>query len=138
MTMQTTSLPFQVSGANGPNGLNGQAQNMRGNAVLDTGGADFGATLTRQLAQRQLEQRQALAAPPRAPQAQPAAQPQAAAKPQAPAKPAANEAKAPAREAAKEPAKNTADETGKADAAQSAGETKTAAAEGKDEIGRAS
>lgn len=132
MTMQTTSLPFQVSGANGANGQTGQAQNMRGSAVLETSGADFGAALTRQLAQRQLEQRQALAAPPRAPQAQPAAQPQAAAKPQAPAKPAANEAKAPAREAAKEPAKDTADEAGKADAAQSAGEASTAAAEGKD------
>ncbi|MFC3459174.1 flagellar hook-length control protein FliK [Massilia haematophila] len=135
MTMQTTSLPFQVSGANGANGLNsthGQARDMRGSAVLAEG-ADFGAALTRQLAQRQLEQRQALAAPPRAPQSQPAAQPPAAAKPQAPAQPAANEAKAPAREAAKEPAKDgtQADEAGKADAAHGAGETRTAA-EGKD------
>ncbi|XYJ11636.1 flagellar hook-length control protein FliK [Telluria sp. B2] len=121
MTMQTTSLPFQVSGANGPNGPSGQAQNMRGNAVLETGGADFGATLTRQMAQRQLEQRQA----------QPAAQPQATVKPQAPAKPAANEAKAPAREGAKEPAKDTA-QTGQADAAQGASESKAGAAENKD------
>jgi len=121
MTMQTTSLPFQVSGANGPNGPSGQAQNMRGNAVLETGGADFGATLTRQMAQRQLEQRQA----------QPAAQPQATVKPQAPARPAANEAKAPAREGAKEPAKDTA-QTGQADAAQGASESKAGAAGNKD------
>jgi flagellar hook-length control protein FliK len=129
MTMQTTSLPFQVSGANGANGLNGQPRDMRGSAVLAEG-ADFGATLARQLQQRQLEQRQALAPPPRAPQAQPAAQPQpqAAAKPQAPAKPAANEAKAPAREAAKEPAKDSA-QADKADAPQ---ETAGTAAEGKD------
>lgn len=129
MTMQTTSLPFQVNGANGPNGLNGQPQNMRGNAVLNTDGADFGATLTRQLEQRQLAQ-QALAQPARAPQA--AVQPQVAPKPQAPAKPAANEAKAPAREAAKEPARESAqaDEAGKAEATNAA--DKTAAAEGQD------
>ena len=124
MTMQTTSLPFQVSGANGPNGLNGQSQNMRGNAVLNNDGADFGATLTRQLEQRQLEQRQAQAQPQRAPQPAVQPQPQMAAKPQAPApsKPAANDARAPAREAAKEPAKEAAqaDETGTADAARSA------------------
>lgn len=131
MTMQTTSLPFQVSGANGANGLNGangQNRDMRGSAVLGEG-ADFGATLARQLQQRQLEQRQALAPPPRAPQAQPAAQPQAAAKPQAPAKPAANEAKAPAREAAKEPARDSA-QADKADAAQETAGAGTA--EGKD------
>lgn len=133
MTMQTTSLPFQVSGANGTNGLNGangQSRDMRGSAVLGEG-ADFGATLARQLQQRQLEQRQALAPPPRAPQAQPAAQPQSAAKPQAPAKPAANEAQAPAREAAKEPAKDGA-QADKADAAQETAGASTAA-EGKDE-----
>ncbi|WP_313704277.1 flagellar hook-length control protein FliK [Massilia sp.] len=130
MTMQTTSLPFQVSGANGATSPNGQARDMRGSAVLGEG-ADFGATLTRQLQQRQLEQRQALAPPPRAPQAQPAAQPQSAAKPQAPAKPAANEAQAPAREAAKEPAKDGA-QADKADAAQETAGASTAA-EGKDE-----
>lgn len=133
MTMQTTSLPFQVSGANGPNG---QAPNTRGNAVLDTGGADFGATLTRQLEQRQLEQRQALAQPQRAPQAAVQPQPPAPAKPasQAPAKPGANEAKAPARDAAKEPARDStqADGADKADAAQAASDSKTAAAEDKD------
>ena len=133
MTMQTTSPPFQVSGANGANGLNGangQPRDMRGSAVLGEG-ADFGATLARQLQQRQLEQRQALAPPPRAPQAQPAAQAQTAAKPQAPAKPAANEAKAPAREAAKEPVKDSA-QADKADAAQETAGAGTTAAEGKD------
>lgn len=126
MTMQTTSLPFPVSGANG---LNAQTQNTRGNAVLNTG-ADFGATLTHQLEQRQLEQRQALAQPQRAPQAAVQPQPPVAARPQAPApaKPAANEAKAPAREAAKEPARDAA----QADAAQAASDSKTAA-EGKDD-----
>ncbi len=126
MTMQTTSLPFQVNGANG---LNNQSQNMRGNAVLNTDGANFGATLTRQIEQRQLEQRQAQAQP--APQMQPPQppQPQAVAKPQAQAnKPAANEAKAPAREATKEPAKDTAKSDGadKADATQASTDTKTA------------
>lgn len=126
MTMHTTSLPFQVNGTNGLNGLNAQPQNMRGNAVLNTDGANFGATLTRQIEQRQLEQRQAQMQP--APQMQPQApQPQAVAKPQAQAnKPAANEAKAPAREAAKEPAKETAksDSTEKTDSAQASTETK--------------
>ena len=131
MTMQTTSLPFQVSGANGQNG---QAQNTRGKAVLDTGGADFGATLTRQLEQRQLAQRQALAQPqpPLSARPQAAVQPQppVAAKPQTPAKPAANEAKAPVREAAKEPAKDSA-QADKTDAAQAASDSRTAT-EGKD------
>jgi len=137
MTMQTTSLPFQVNSANG---LNGQSQNMRGNATLNSDGANFGAnfssTLTRQIEQRQLEQRQAQAQP--APQMQPQQpaqppQPQMVAKPQAQAnKPAASESKAPAREAAKEPAKDAAKSEGadKADAAQASTDTKTASSEG--------
>ena len=129
MTMQTTSLPFQVSGANG---LNGQSQNMRGNAALTPDGVDFGATLTRQLEQRQLAQ-QAPAQPPAAARPQAAVQPQppVAARPQtpAPAKPAANDAKAPTREAAKEPARDSA----QADAAQATSDSKAAAAEGKDD-----
>jgi len=136
MTMQTTSLPFQV---NGPNGLNGQSQNMRGNAVLNSDGANFGATLQRQVEQRQLEQRQAQAQPqpqmqPPAAQAQP--QPQAVAKPQAQAnKPAASEGKAPAREAAKEPAKDAGktDSAEKTDAAQASTETKASADGGEGE-----
>jgi len=135
MTMQTTSLPFQVNGTNGLNGLNAQPQNMRGNAVLNTDGANFGATLTRQIEQRQLEQRQAQMQP--APQMQPQApQPQAVAKPQAQAnKPAANEAKAPAREGAKEPAKETAksDSTEKTDSAQASTETKATGDSGEGE-----
>lgn len=136
MTMHTTPLPFQVNGANG---LNGQSQNMRGNAVPNTDGANFGATLTRQIEQRQLEQRQAQMQPQQVQQAQPQApQPQAVAKPQTQAqanKPAANEAKAPAREAAKEPAKETAksDSTEKTDSAQASTETKTGADSGEGE-----
>jgi len=134
MTMHTTPLPFQVNGANG---LNGQSQNMRGNAVLNTDGANFGATLTRQIEQRQLEQRQAQMQP--APQQPQPPQPQSVAKPQAPAaqanKPAANEAKAPAREAAKEPAKDSAktDSADKTDTAQASTETKTGADSGEGE-----
>lgn len=132
MTMHTTPLPFQVNGANG---LNGQSQNMRGNAVLNTDGANFGATLQRQVEQRQLEQRQAQMQAQPAPQMQPA-QPQAVAKPQAQAnKPAANEAKAPAREAAKEPAKETAksDSAEKTDGAQASTDTKATAEGGEGE-----
>lgn len=136
MTMHTTSLAFQ---ANGANGLNGQSQNMRGNAVLNTDGVNFGATLTRQIEQRQLEQRQAQAQAQPAPQMQPQpAQPQAVAKPQAQAgKPAANEARAPAREAAKEPARDgaKADGANKADAAQASTDTKAATDSGEGEEG---
>lgn len=131
-TMHTTSLPFQVNGANG---LNGQSQNMRGNAVLNTEGANFGATLQRQVEQRQAQAQPAPQMQPPAPQPQP--QPQAVAKPQAQAnKPAASEGKAPAREAAKEPAKEAAksDSSEKTDAAQASTETKagTDAGEGEE------
>jgi len=136
MTMHTTSLAFQVNGANG---LNGQSQNMRGNAALNTDGVNFGATLTRQIEQRQLEQRQAQAQAQPAPQMQPQpAQPQAVAKPQAQAgKPAANEARAPAREAAKEPAKETAksDSAEKTDGAQASTDTKATTDGGEGEEG---
>ena len=139
MTMHTTSLAFQANGANGLNGLNAQPQNMRGNAVLNTDGVNFGATLTRQIEQRQLEQRQAQAQAQPAPQMQPQpAQPQAVAKPQAQAgKPAANEARAPAREAAKEPARDgaKADGANKADAAQASTDTKAATDSGEGEEG---
>ena len=139
MTMHTTSLAFQANGANGLNGLNAQPQNMRGNAVLNTDGVNFGATLTRQIEQRQLEQRQAQAQAQPAPQMQPQpAQPQAVAKPQAQAgKPAANEARAPAREAAKEPARDSAkaDGANKADAAQASTDTKAATDSGEGEEG---
>lgn len=139
MTMHTTSLAFQANGANGLNGLNAQPQNMRGNAVLNTDGVNFGATLTRQIEQRQLEQRQAQAQAQPAPQMQPQpAQPQAVAKPQAQAsKPAANEARAPAREAAKEPARDSAkaDGANKADATQASTDTKATTDSGEGEEG---
>jgi flagellar hook-length control protein FliK len=124
MTMQTTSLPIQVSAASpAPN----SRADLRANASLPNDGVNFGATLTRQIEQRQLEQRQALAQP----QPQPATTAPvavAAPKPQAAPKP---DAKAPAREAAKEPAKATAqaDGTDKADAAKARAEEKTATAE---------
>lgn len=104
MTMHTNSLPIQAGS------LGAQTQNLRANATLPGDGAAFGAALTRQIEQRQLEQRQALVQP--QPQPQPTMQQppaaQAAPKPQAAAKPAANEAKAPAREVVKEPAKEPA------------------------------
>ena len=124
MTMHTTSLPIQVAPS-------GPAQNLRANATLPNDGVNFGAALTRQIEQRQLEQRQALAQP------QPnMAPPQAVAgpKPQSAAKPAANEARAPAREAVKEPVKEPAQETAQADEADAphtpAAEEKAVAAEG--------
>jgi flagellar hook-length control protein FliK len=127
MTMQTTSLPIQAGAPNGqtPN----LRADLRTNTTLPNDGVNFGAALTRQIEQRQLEQRQAQAQP------QPTMAPAAAVagpKPQAAARPAANEAKAPAREAAKEPARETAGADGidKAGAskAPAAGE-KTAAAD---------
>jgi flagellar hook-length control protein FliK len=127
MTMQTTSLPIQVSAASpAPN----SRADLRANASLPNDGVNFGATLTRQIEQRQLEQRQAQTqAQPQLNMAPPAAV--AGPKPQAAAKPAANDARAPAREAAKEPAKEAArtDGADKADAANArSAEEKTAAA----------
>jgi flagellar hook-length control protein FliK len=138
MTMQTTSLPIQVSPS-------APAQNLRANAPLPGDGLNFGAALTqkielRQIEQRQLEQRQALAQP--QPQPQPQSQPQsqpnmapqqafAGPKPQAAARPAANETKGPAREPVREPARETAQAADKTDAPKApAAEEKTAAAGG--------
>lgn len=118
MTMQTTSLPIQVS-------TSGQTQNLRAGATLPNDGVNFGATLQRQVEQRQLEQRQAQAQP------QPGMAPQVAAaapKPQAAAKPAANEARAPAREAAREAPTDTAQAAGKAEGAQEPAAEETAGA----------
>lgn len=72
MTMQTTTLPFQVSGANAAP----QRPNAAAGAAAD-GGQQFGATLSREIAQRQ-------------PQPQAAANP-APNKPAAPNKAASNE-----------------------------------------------
>jgi flagellar hook-length control protein FliK len=119
MTMQTTSLPIQL---NAPS----PAQNGRASAHPNTDGVNFGAALTRQIEQRQLEQRQALVQP----------QPQGAGagpKPQAPARPAANEAKPAPREMVKQAARETEhpDVSKKGESASATGaEEKTAAAEG--------
>jgi flagellar hook-length control protein FliK len=95
MTLHTTSLPIQLNApAPVPNG--------RANASANTDGVNFGAALTRQIEQRQLEQRQALVQP-QANLPQPAAGP----RPQAPARPAANEAKAAPREMVRQTARET-------------------------------
>lgn len=117
MTMHTNSLTIQAGNLGAP------TQNLRTNATLPNDGIDFGVTLARQIEQRQLEQRQALAQPSQQP---PVAM--AGPKPQAAPKPAANEARAPAREVAKEPAR--AADAGKAESAKTpAAEEKTAAAD---------
>jgi flagellar hook-length control protein FliK len=123
MTMHTTSLPISLNAPAAP------APNTRATPLPASGGVDFGATLTRQMEQRQLEQRQTMLQP----QAQghaPAPAPQTAPKPQAPAKPAANEAKSASREMVKQAAKETAhpETTKKAEGTQStAAEEKTVA-----------
>ena len=119
MTMHTTSLPISL------NAPAAAAPNARANPLPASGGVDFGATLTRQMEQRQLEQRQTMLQP----QA-PAPAPQATPKPQAPAKPAANEVKPASREMVKQAAKETAhpDTTKKAEGTQgTAAEEKTVA-----------
>jgi flagellar hook-length control protein FliK len=129
MTMHTNSLPIQLNASPVP------AQTPRANTPGNLDGVNFGATLTRQIEQRQMEQRQA----PVRPQAQAnLAPPQAVAgpKPQAAAKPAANDAKPAPRAAEKQPARETAqaDAAEKTDPAKATtAEEKTAAAEGESE-----
>jgi len=121
MTMHTTSLPISLNAPAAP------APNSRANSL--PAGDGFGATLTRQMEQRQLEQRQTMLQP-QAPAPAPAPAPQSAPKPQAPAKPAANEARSASREMVKQAAKETAhpDTTKKAEGTQStAAEEKTVA-----------
>ena len=93
MTMQTTPLPFQVSGANAP----GQQQRNAATGV-QAKEADFGATLSREIAQRQAAPN-VNAAPTPAPASRPAAQ---GAQNKAADKPAAQGPKAAAREPAKQ------------------------------------
>ncbi|MEH6437845.1 flagellar hook-length control protein FliK [Massilia sp. DD77] len=125
MTMQSTTLPFQVAGANAAN-----AQPQRANALPGAaadGGKAFGDTLSRELAQRQ-------AAP--QPQAAPAAaQNKPAAKPNGGDKPAPAQSQ---RTAQREPARQTqaaapkddapAAKTAQAEAAEGSEEGKDAAA----------
>jgi flagellar hook-length control protein FliK len=93
MTMQTTPLPFQVSGANAP----GQQQRNAA-AGVQAKEADFGATLSREIAQRQAAPN-VNAAPAPAPANRPAAQ---GAQNKAADKPSAQGPKAAAREPAKQ------------------------------------
>jgi flagellar hook-length control protein FliK len=129
MTMHTNSLPIQLNASPVP------AQTPRANTPVNLDGVNFGATLTRQIEQRQMEQRQA----PVRPQAQANLAPQQAVagpKPQAAAKPAANDAKPAPRTAEKQPARETAqaDAAEKTDTAKATtAEDKTAAAEGESE-----
>jgi flagellar hook-length control protein FliK len=129
--MHTNSLPIQLNVTIAP------AQNPRVPAPGNLDGVNFGATLTRQIEQRQLEQRQAPVRPQAQPQPNVAPQQAVAGpKPQAAAKPAANDARAAPRASEKQPAKETAqaDAADKTDGAKAAtAEDKTAAAEGETE-----
>jgi len=132
MTMHTTnSLPIQLNVTIAP------AQNPRVPTPGNLDGVNFGATLTRQIEQRQMEQRQAPIRPQAQPQPNMAPQQAVAGpKPQAAAKPAANDAKPAPRAAEKQPAKETAqaDTPEKMDTAKATtAEDKTAAAESKTE-----
>ena len=119
MTMQTTSLPFQVAGANA---LPQRANALPGAAA--DGGKAFGDTLSREIAQRQAMPQQPMAPAP-------AAQPNkpAAAKPNAGDKPAQAQRSA-NREPAKAAPKDEAPAAGsaKADAAEGSEDGKDAAA----------
>lgn len=140
--MQTNSLPIQLTALGAP------AQPVRANSPATTDGVNFGATLTRQLEQRQIEQRQAPVRPPVQAQPQPQAQagvaPQqavAAPKPQPTPKPVANEAKPVPRAVDKAPARETAqaDTADQATSAQAASaEDKTAAADAGTDDGKTS
>jgi len=96
--MHTNSLPIQLNAAPAP------ALPPRANAGANPDAANFGATLTRQLEQRQFEQRQAL---PQAPQPSKLPQQAVAGPKPAPAPKSANEAKAAPREVVKQAARET-------------------------------
>jgi len=123
----TNSLPIQLNVTIAP------AQNPRVPTPGNLDGVNFGATLTRQIEQRQLEQRQAPIRSQAQPQPNMAPQQAVAGpKPQAAAKPAANEARPAPRAADKQPAKDAAqaDAADKTESAKATtAEDKTAAAE---------
>jgi flagellar hook-length control protein FliK len=115
MTMQTNSLPFQVSGANALNGNNATQRNVSADKPAANANGGFGATFSRELAQRQQPQPAAPApAPAPAQQAKPAQQ---GSKPAQADKPASRE---PAHQAAAKPAADSAPKTAKADSKGSA------------------
>jgi flagellar hook-length control protein FliK len=122
MTMQTTTLPFQVAGANA---LPQRANALPGAAA--DGGKAFGDTLSREIAQRQAMPQQQMTPAPAGAQNKPAQ-----AKPQSGDKPAQAQ-----RSAQREPARQTqatsrdeapAAKTAKADAAEGSEDAKDAAA----------
>lgn len=122
MTMQTNSLPFQVSGANALNGNNATQRNSLADKPAANANGGFGATFSRELAQRQQPQ-PAAPAPAPAP-AQQAKPPQQGSKPAQADKPASRE---PAHQAAAKPAADSAPKTAKTDSKGSAEESGDAA-----------
>ncbi len=99
MTMQTTTLPFQVSGANA---LQQPPQRNAAAGVQAPGAGQFGATLSREIAQRQQAPGKVTGAPMPAPSPASASKPAAPARQPAAEKPAAQGPKAAAREPAKQ------------------------------------
>lgn len=109
MTMQTNSLPIQLTAPAAP------VPGARNNAPGNTDGVNFSAALTQQIAQRQVEQRQLeQRQSPVAPQPQAATAQQSAPAPkQAAARAPANEAKAAPRETAGQAAREPGRPAGK-------------------------
>jgi len=95
MTMQTNSLPFQVAGANAPGAANNAGNGARTSSsdkLAANANGGFGATLSRELAQRQPATQPGAPTPPPAPTAaQPAKPAQQNAKPAPADKPAQRE-----------------------------------------------
>jgi len=127
MTMQTNSLPFQVSGANALGGASNANRTSSPDKQAEGGG--FGATFSRELAQRQQPQPAAPApAPAATQQPRPAQQPkpvQQQSKPAQADKPAARE---PAHQAAAKPAADGAPKTAPAGSKDGAEESSDATA----------
>lgn len=126
MTMQTNSLPFQVSGANALGGANNANRTSSADKQAESAGGGFGATFSRELAQRQQPQPAAPAPAPAAAQQPKPAQQQS--KPAQADKPAARE---PAHQTAAKPAAESSTKTAQAGSKDGAEESSdaTAAAE---------
>ena len=122
MTMQTNSLPFQVSGANALTSNNATGRNASADKPGANANGGFGATFSRELAQRQQPQ-PAAPAPAPAPTQQPKPAQQGS-KPAQADKPASRE---PAHQAVAKPAADSAPKTAKADSKGSAEESGAAA-----------
>jgi len=130
MTMQTNSLPFQVAGANAPGAANNAGNGARTSSsdkLAANANGGFGATLSRELAQRQPATQPGAPTPPPAPTAAPPAKPAqqnvkpAPADKPAPREPAHASASRPAAESTQKSAQAGAKTTSEeADAASSA------------------